>query len=978
MNEYTSGQIAMLEHMRDQLSDPAARAAMDTVIAAIREAVTGSPAEPTQQATQLEIGGDASVAVAVGGNVNGGVQSGGTRFQAETQVFFHASRSSKASRSRRERLHAYLTNVIWRCDRLRLAGIVNAERKLGKPPGFSLSQLYVLLASTSWVADPNADTALFGALPAGAAEQRLPEYARRLVTLDAPTPQLRIERPLLLLEALCQRRRMVLLGGPGSGKSAFLRYVAVMLARHELDPSTEPLPFWSVGQLLPIYISLGGFAEWLHNKHASATKDELWQYIGESIESPIFGKPEKSQRKVLSNSGLLLLFDGLDEVIDPLVRVQAAQAIADLTNQHSCYAVVSCRVRSYIGATAAPLIDWGDPVEIAPFTIGQIQRFIHGWYRCACQQGSLEEHEAQMRADMLCQRLDLLPNVRELGQTPLLLTLIVILHYYGGKLPEDRADLYEDLVQLLLTRWTKFRRDGNEQTNLLELLKNDPQLALLKEHHIRKVLEELAYRAHHGERSADGRGLLAAEVVRGALMDLFVQFGVASAAAFEKTDHVLSYLEQESGLLLNEGGERYAMPHLTYEEYLAGCYLAKQKHKPDFNSLAHQHWRTDGARWREVILLALGRMVRGDDVETAALWLQFMLIQYINLDSSDPARLRALLFVAECLEDMGGKPALIGVQTVALPRLWQELAQGLAESITAGDLDTGERVRAGAYLGMFGDPRPGICDLAFSFAEFAGGVFLIGNRWREHEVLERTFAEHWLKDTRNNSDLLLPAFALARYPVTVAQFALFAQSGGYAPDAKWWDASGAEWLNSSRGRTHWHDRQGGRNSNHPVVDVSWYEAQAFCRWLSMHEEYNSAGYCYVLPSEAEWEFAARGLARRSFPWGNEPPDAARANFGGMYQGTTAVGCFPQGATPEELYDLVGNVWEWTRSVAAGYPYEIRPEREDPQCPAEHAFIVRGGGWTNLAPDLHASFRHRCTPDTHYSGLGFRIARVPHF
>lgn len=975
MKDYTSAQIAMLERMRDQLSDPAARAALDAAVAAIRETVAGT-AEPAQQITQLDIGDDANIAVAVGGSVSGGVQSGGTRYQAETQVFFQGSRSSKAGRARRERLQAYLDTVIWRCDRLRLAGIVNAERKLGKPPAFRLSQLYVLLASTSWVADPDDDTAALSALPAGAAEQRLPEYARRLVTLDAPTPQLRIERPLLLLEALCQRRHMVLLGGPGSGKSAFLRYVAVMLARNELNNGAEALPFWSVGRLVPIYISLGGFAEWLRTKQASATKDQLWQYLGEALESPALGRPEKSQRQLFNASRLLLLFDGLDEVIDPLIRVQVAQAIADLTNQHPCYAVVSCRVRSYIGATAAPLIEWGDPVEIAPFTIGQIHHFIHGWYRCAFQQGSLEEHEAQMRADMLCQRLEALPNVRELGQTPLLLTLIVILHYYGGKLPEDRADLYEDLVQLLLTRWTQFRRDGSEQANLLELLKNDPQLMLLKEHHIRKVLEELAYRAHHGERSADGRGLLAAEVVRGALLQLFVQFGVAPAAAYEKTDQVLSYLEQESGLLLNEGGERYAMPHLTYEEYLAGCYLAKQKHKPDFYSLAYQHWQTDGPRWREVILLALGRMVRGDDVETAALWLQFMLVQHANLACSDPARLRALLFVAECLEDMGGKPALIGVQTVALPRLWAELAQGLAESITASDLDTGERVRAGAYVGMLGDPRPGVCDLAITVAEFTGGTFLIGNRWREHRVLERTFAEHWLKDTRNNSNLNLPAFALARYPVTIAQFALFAESGGYTPNAEWWDASGAEWLRSAGSSTHWHDRQGGRQANHPVVDVSWYEAQAFCRWLSLHQEYTPAGYRYVLPSEAEWEFAARGLARRSFPWGNEPPDAARANFGGLYQGTTAVGCFPQGATPEGVYDLAGNAWEWTRSVAADYPYEMSAERENPQQPADHSFIVRGGGWTNLAPDLHASFRHRCTPDTHYSGLGFRVARVP--
>ena len=290
MKDYTSAQVAMLERMRDKLPDPAARAALDAAIAAIRETVAGPAAEPAPQVTQLEIQDNASVALAVGGSVSGGVQSGGARYQAETQLFFQPARPPKAGNARRERLHEYLNSVIWRCDRLRLAGIVNAERKLGKPPAFMLSQLYVLLASTSWVADADTDTAALGALPAGTAEQRLPEYARRLVTLDAPTPQLRIERPLLLLEAVCQRRRMVLLGGPGSGKSAFLRYVAVMLAQNELHSGAETLPFWSAGRLLPIYISLGGFAEWLRTQQALATKDLLWRYLSESIESPALGR----------------------------------------------------------------------------------------------------------------------------------------------------------------------------------------------------------------------------------------------------------------------------------------------------------------------------------------------------------------------------------------------------------------------------------------------------------------------------------------------------------------------------------------------------------------------------------------------------------------------------------------------------------------------------------------------------------------
>src|SRR5215211_779422 len=119
-----------------------------------------------------------------------------------------------------------------------------------------------------------------------------------------------------------------------------------------------------------------------------------------------------------------------------------------------------------------------------------------------------------------------------------------------------------------------------------------------------------------------------------------------------------------------------------------------------------------------------------------------------------------------------------------------------------------------------------------------------------------------------------------------------------------------------------------RAPNHPVVGISWYEAMAFCRWLTQQQE-----YVYTLPSEAEWEYAARGAARRIYPWGDTEPDGERANFDGTHNGTTAVGCFASGATPEELLDMAGNVWEWTRSEYRPYPYDQNDGRETPDEPA---------------------------------------------
>ena len=109
--------------------------------------------------------------------------------------------------------------------------------------------------------------------------------------------------------------------------------------------------------------------------------------------------------------------------------------------------------------------------------------------------------------------------------------------------------------------------------------------------------------------------------------------------------------------------------------------------------------------------------------------------------------------------------------------------------------------------------------------------------------------------------------------------------------------------------------------------------------------------------------------------GNEEPDGERANFKGIYNGTTAVGCFARGATPEGVYDMIGNVWEWTRSEYRAYPYDPHDGREDGQEPAQKSFTLRGGGWYNLSIYLRASYRDYDSPDYHF-GVGLRLARHP--
>jgi formylglycine-generating enzyme required for sulfatase activity len=152
----------------------------------------------------------------------------------------------------------------------------------------------------------------------------------------------------------------------------------------------------------------------------------------------------------------------------------------------------------------------------------------------------------------------------------------------------------------------------------------------------------------------------------------------------------------------------------------------------------------------------------------------------------------------------------------------------------------------------------------------------------------------------------------------------------------------------------------------PVVGICWHEARAYCAWLSAQ-----TGAAYRLPTEAEWEAAARGQAARRYPWG-ESFDPGRCNtFETHVRGTTPVGIFPGGDTPEGIADLSGNVWEWTGSAYRPYPYLADGGREDPET-GETRWVVRGGSWDHDRDDARCAHRHHFHPDYRSNFLGFRV------
>jgi formylglycine-generating enzyme required for sulfatase activity len=217
----------------------------------------------------------------------------------------------------------------------------------------------------------------------------------------------------------------------------------------------------------------------------------------------------------------------------------------------------------------------------------------------------------------------------------------------------------------------------------------------------------------------------------------------------------------------------------------------------------------------------------------------------------------------------------------------------------------------------------------------------------------------------------LPDYFVARYPLTVAQFGAFVEDTRFQVG----------------------DRNCLRDApNHPVRWVSFHEALAYCRWLTDTlrtaeftplplREHLAAGWVITLPSEAEWEKAARGTDGRIYPWG-DTFKASNANGNDSRLGTTSpVGLFPNGASPCGALDMSGNVWEWTRSLwgtdgklSFRYPYEPRDaKRENLEASDDVWQVLRGGAFVDSGGFLRAAKRYWGSPGRRYNHFGFRVA-----
>jgi len=724
-----------------------------------------------------------------------------------------------------------------------------------------------------------------------------------------------------LREAIREHRRIVLLGDPGSGKTTTLWRLAYEYAQAAREDE---------GASLPVFIPLGGY-----------TDDSPFDaYLARQL-----GPLSSHLGAYLSAGRLVLLLDGLNEMPQAEYARRVGRIREVLDRYPDGMVIVTCRTLDYVirlenlqKVEVSPL----DPVRIHTFLcnyLGEVTGERLCWELagigearelCDTWQGAGGTWEAFWTAeempenvysettgaqDRLWERLrQEPPQMLSLGSNPYMLLMTAQVYARaGGVLPANRATLFEAFADTLLER----ERERCDRAWIEAETQKDGLAALA-----------YAMQAEGGGQGTSvGRAWALAhlcQAVPGCDAERLLYLAT-SATLLDTSDSIVRFY------------------HQLLQEYFAARELGRRVNAGE--SLA-RYWPSgwwEPSGWEETFILLAGM-----EADASAL--------LVKLAETNP------VVAGRCLLEGGAGGDEADRRNVI---------EALIAAIDDQELPPAARVQAGDTLARLGDPRPGVGlrldglpDIVW--CEVPAGSFTMSSDDADEMAFDSEKPQH---------EVRLPAFRIARYPVTNAQYAAFVRDRGYT--TRWracWTDDGWAWKEDRAGP----DTYGGIFDlpNHPVVMVTWYEAVAFCRWLT--EQLRRTGKIetgteVALPSEAQWEKAARGTDGRIYPWGDQA-DPNRANYDDTGVGTTsAVGCFPGGASPYGALDMSGNVWEWCRTEWQDN-YENYQDADNLEGTGRR--VLRGGSFDDPRHVVRCSFRYWPSPLYVWLGYGFRLCVSP--
>jgi formylglycine-generating enzyme required for sulfatase activity len=782
-------------------------------------------------------------------------------------------------------------------------------------------------------------------------------------------PLRRDDRTIHIEEAFGQvapRPHVFLLGEPGAGKTTALRKLMRSLlgpAGHGGAPAFDGRHVGLPERTVPVFIRLRQVAEGLRPPHTLAELVEshcaaLRKPDGTAVVSPGFG------RWLAEQGHLLLLLDGLDEVADPAARMDVCahleRQLAAAAGMAGLRVVVSARwsaFHDHLTVEGADRQAMLDPerfamLEARPMSQELSEQLVAQWIEEAERflarvegRGELAAvGRARERAAALCTRMRAMTRgsrqMATLMGNPLLLTLLCVMYQDNIVLPERRTEFFEQALRILVRR----RHGDPEAAGHPPLLDADQAL---------RLLEPVAWDMQcHPERAFELTHAEIEDIVELVRKRLEVkrQEPLSFASVFE-------WLTGHAGVLAEYAPGRYGFLHLHFQEYLAARHANRQG-GACVDRLAGE---LGVSRWEEAILMFAGlaetrrleelieRVAATDKLVAAE-----ELLRRCLEEAPDPPTDPLAKVIADVRRDAGSRAAALRlVQRRADENVQAAAAQAARSALRGSDLRLlAESMALGSRpdMSLPGEPQAFTeSSTGIRFLWVPGGTFLMG----ADDLSERERPRHRVQ---------ISPFWLAETPVTNRQYEKFLAQQREIGEPRFW-----------------RDRRFNQPGQ-PVVGVSWMEAREYCRWLS-----KVSGQRIELPTEAQWELAARGEEGRKYPWGEEEPDDKRAYFGKSWErdAPRPVGNLPAGQGPYGHQDLAGGVWEWCLDAWDARSYEKRgaltidpPQPADVDADPAVGRACRGGAFGSVRRHL----RSACRGWSHAVGgarrLGFRVAALP--
>ena len=859
--------------------------------------------------------------------------------------------------------HAYLQKASKVYARFKFRGLPSHIAKIGANR-LSLDQAYVSVRVLSWPEKGSA--AVEGAI-------RIGGKINKSESMDITETMVKL-----------QSRRLAIIGVAGSGKSTLLQWAGLACARALLKEKLKPGQQGFVDTLggktpLPLLVPLRAYNEYCKKAEVSRTANSLLDFMASYFsenQTDCEFNAEFFKRSL--RDSCLLMFDGMDEV-EQVNRSDVRSAVENLLMDFDHPRLFSFIASRYSAAYVSDQMSGFQRCEVQRMTREQRNDLIRFWHTAVHVDNP---EEGRQKSTGLITRLDTATQqVRDLATTPLMVTIFCMVSY-SHELPRLRAKLYEDAIEVLLT--DTVHHDDEFSKGLQEWGGMDWNTR-------RDHLALIAFKMQ--EKPVD-------KMPEDDLVELiWNKFGADQKPAEKSARNFIQIIAERGGLLEAVDDEYGFFTHATFQEYLSGRYLAEEFDTQEQERFLKEHFMND--QWQESIRLAVGYLSLGGTQRA----LRFVNL-LSNLGDTPGAKAAASALAGECLSDM--LPERREPQTV------QNLTSDLREHLEFNPphAPVHLRQRLGLALGSLGDPRFPVSYLNETkvvlpeMISIPAGVFRMGTGEDEEKKLKEQEAQSW-DDEKPSHDVFLSDYSIGKYPVTNAEFRCFWERGGYDPNAAWWSEDGRKWRTGTwetdlswlgddedlrkqykdwlaqrpvefSDRPFWWDDLRWNVSNLPVVGITWFEMEAYCSWLS-----HVTGRHFRLPTEAEWEHAARGDHNWIWAWGNTW-DSERANTDEAEKkiaGTSPVGMYPHGASPYGVQDMNGNVWEWCMDRYNENEYQERSGKEvkDP-CRMEGGMtrVVRGGSWSYYRRGARCSCRSRNGADDFNDNIGFRVVCSPLF